>query len=165
MRHIGLLGMLLVGISAYAAPPPDAGRQYRDWFRSLTVPGIPGAICCTVADCRMVDARWNDRTQHYEAQLARETFSNALRAPVSQEDNEAYSVARSAWMNRWVAKFGDIPNLWIEVPETKVNTVQNPTGHAVLCWSLFNDESNGVYCFIPFRGAFDNFADHTRWYG
>jgi len=153
MRHIGLLGVLLMCISAYAAPPPDASGRYRDWFRSLTVPGIPGAICCTVADCRMVDSRWNDRTQHYEARVTPETFSNALRRPVSQEDREAYSAATSTWMNQWTTKYGDSSEIWIEVPEAKVSPVQNPTGHAVLCWSLFNDEFSGVYCFIPYQGA------------
>ncbi len=165
MRHVGLLGALLAGMSAYAAPPPDASGQYRDWFRSLKVPGVPGAICCTVADCRMVDARWNDRTQHYEARVTPETFSSALRRPVSQEDNEAYSAARSAWMNRWIAKYGDVADLWIEIPEAKVNSVQNPTGHAVLCWSIFNSDFNGVYCFIPFQAASNDFADGPRWYG
>ncbi len=165
MRHVGLLGALLVGVPAYAAPPPNASGQYRDWFRSLTVPGVPGAICCTVADCRMVDARWNDRTQHYEARVTRETFSSALQRPVSQEDNEAYSAARSAWMNRWITKYGDVADLWIEIPEGKVNQVQNPTGHAVLCWSIFNSDFNGVYCFIPFQAASNDFKDSIRWYG
>jgi hypothetical protein len=40
--------------------------------------------------------------------------------------------------------------VWIEIPDRKINAVQNPTGHAVLCWSVFNGESNGVYCFVPF---------------
>ena len=38
--------------------------------------------CCTVADCRMVDAIWNDRTQHYEARVMREKFSNSLGRPI-----------------------------------------------------------------------------------
>ena len=33
--------------------------------------------------------------------------------------------------------------------------MQNPTGHAVLCWSVFNSEFNGVYCFVPFTAAFN----------
>ena len=165
MRHIGLLVALLVGMPAYAAPPPDASGQYRDWFRGLTVPGIPGAICCTLADCRMVDARWNDRTQSYEARVTRETFSNALRRPVSEEDSEAYSEARSAWMNCWFTRYGDSSDVWIEIPQAKVNPVQNPTGHAVLCWSVFNSEFNGVFCFIPFQAASDDLAGRTRWYG
>jgi hypothetical protein len=41
-------------------------------------------------------------------------------------------------------------------PEAKVNPVQNPTGHAVLCWSVFNSEFNGVYCFVPFTAAFND---------
>lgn len=165
MRHVGLLGALVIASSASAVPPPDASGRYRDWFQGLTVPGTPGAPCCTVADCRMVDARWNDQTQHYEARVTPEAFSNALRTPVSQEDDEAYSTARSAWMNRWAANYGGRSEIWIEIPEAKVNFVQNPTGHAVLCWSLFNDESNGVYCFVPFRAAFNTFVDRIRWHG
>ena len=72
---------------------------------------------------------------------------------MSQEDNEAYQAARSAWMKHWTTKYGHNPYVWIEIPEAKINPVQNPTGHAVLCWSVFNSEFNGVYCFVPFTAA------------
>jgi hypothetical protein len=153
MRAAWVILAVCVGTSAYAAPPPDANGTFGDWFRSLKVPGMPGAMCCTVADCRMVDARWNDRTQHHEARVTRERFGGRLRAPVSQEDDEANEAAQSAWMQRWVTQYGDRPDVWIEIPGVKVNTIQNPTGHAVLCWSIFNSESNGVYCFVPFTAA------------
>ena len=154
MRAIWSIIALYAGSSAYAAPPPDANGVFADWFKSLTVPGIPGAPCCTMADCRMVDAKWDDRTRHYQARVIREKFSNSLSRPISsQEDEEASQSARSAWMRRWVSRYGDSPDAWIEVPESKVNPVQNPTGHAVLCWSLFNSEFNGVYCFVPFTAA------------
>jgi hypothetical protein len=84
---------------------------------------------------------------------------------MSQEDNEADSAARSAWMSRWITTYGDIGNVWIEIPEAKVNPVENPTGHAVLCWSIYNSQFNGVYCFIPFLGAYNNSIDRNRWYG
>ena len=80
MRLVWLVMASLIGVSAYATPPRDATGQFRDWFRDLTVPGVPGAPCCTVADCRMVDARWNDQTQHHEARVDSEVFSGALRA-------------------------------------------------------------------------------------
>jgi hypothetical protein len=154
MRLMWLVIALLTGVSAYAAPPRDATGRFKDWFRALRVPGVPGAPCCTVADCRMVDARWNDRTQHHEARVDRETFSDGLGRPtLSQEDNEAYEAARSAWMKHWTTKYGHNPYVWIEIPEAKINPVQNPTGHAVLCWSVFNSEFNGVYCFVPFTAA------------
>ena len=79
MRYIWLLGALHVAMSAHAAPPPDASEQYRDWFRSLTVPGSSNIPCCSVADCRMVESSWNDQTQHHEAKVVREVFSDALR--------------------------------------------------------------------------------------
>jgi DMSO/TMAO reductase YedYZ molybdopterin-dependent catalytic subunit len=157
MRAICSIVVLYVGASAYAAPPPDASGVFADWFKSLTVPGIPGAPCCTVADCRMVEAIWNDQTRHYEARVMREKFSNALDKPiVSQEDEAAHQTAKSAWMKRWIAMYGDTPDVWIEIPEAKVNLVQNPTGHAVLCWSVSNGEFNGVYCFVPFTAAIND---------
>jgi hypothetical protein len=84
---------------------------------------------------------------------------------VSQEDDEAYSAAESAWVNRWITKYGESLYVWIEIPAAKVNPVQNPTGHAVLCWSIFNSEFNGVFCFIPFQAASNDPVDRTRWYG
>ena len=154
MGLIWLVIALLIGVPAYAAPPRDATGQFRDWFRGLTVPGVPGASCCTVADCRMVDAGWNDRTQHHEARADREIFSDALGRPtLSLEDNEAYQTARRAWMKHWITRYGHNPYVWIAVPEAKINPVQNPTGHAVLCWSVFNRKFNGVYCFVPFTAA------------
>src|SRR5258708_39123084 len=74
---VSALLMTTAAASAHAAPPPDASGVFADWFKSLTVPGIPGAPCCTLADCRMVDATWNDQTQHYEARGMREKVSNA----------------------------------------------------------------------------------------
>ena len=78
MRFIWLLGALLAWVPARAAPPPEASGHFHDWFQSLTVPGSSNTPCCTVADCRMVESRWNDRTLHYEAKVVRDVFSNAL---------------------------------------------------------------------------------------
>jgi hypothetical protein len=151
MRRIWYSAMFLISMSVYAAPPPDSDGRFRDWFRSLRIPGSPDTMCCTVADCRMAEARWNDQTQHFEARVTRERFGIGLQSPVlSPEVNEALEAAKDAWIQRWIAKFGDKPDAWIEIPDRKINAVQNPTGRAVLCWSLFNSESNGVYCFVPF---------------
>jgi hypothetical protein len=137
MRFIWLLGMLYFATSAHAAPPPDASGQYHDWFRSLTVPGLSTA-CCTVADCRMVESRWNGRTQHYEAKVVREIFSNALRnSPLYEKDPAAFQSARQIWLSKWLASFGDVPEAWIEIPDARINQASNPTGRAVLCWSTF----------------------------
>ena len=81
MRHIWYSAMLFIGMSGHAAPPPDLDGRFRDWFRSLRMPGSPDTICCTVADCRMVEARWNDQTQHFEARVTRELFSSRLQNP------------------------------------------------------------------------------------
>lgn len=68
-------------------------------------------------------------------------------------DFAAYEKAKSVWVRKWIAKFGDKPEAWIEIPETRVNRVSNPTGRAVLCWSAFYPDFNGVFCFIPYQGA------------
>ncbi len=143
-----------ISVSARAAPPLDANGQYHDWFRSLTVPGTPSTPCCTVADCRMVASRWNDQTQHYEARVVRDVFSNALQNSVLYErDLAGYEKARLVWIRNWTARFGDRPEAWIEIPEAKVSHVANPTGHAVLCWSTFYPDVNGVFCFIPYQAV------------
>ena len=78
------------------------------------MPGSPDTMCCTVADCRMVEARWNDQAQHFEARVMRETFGSGLQNPIlSPEDNEAFQAAKDAWIRRWIAKFGDNPDVWI----------------------------------------------------
>ena len=66
------------------------------------------------------------------------------------------------WMKHWTTKFGHNPYVWIEIPEAKINPVQNPTGHAVLCWSVFNSEFNGVYCFVPFTAAINERFEPTN---
>jgi hypothetical protein len=154
MHFIRLFAALPVAVSAHAAPPPDATGQYHDWFSSLTVPGSPTTPCCSVADCRMVDSRWNDQTQRYEARVVREVFSNALRNSVLYQANFAdYEKARNIWIRNWTIRFGDIPEAWIEIPETRVNPVPNPTGRAILCWSTFYTDFNGVFCFVPYQGV------------
>src|SRR5689334_780969 len=116
---------LLGGIAAAkinAAPPPDASGQYRDWFRSLTIPGSTNTPCCTVADCRMVDSRWNNQTRRYEARVVREVFSNALRnSPLYESDATAFRKAQGVWISKWIAAHGDVPDAWIEIPEARVN--------------------------------------------
>jgi hypothetical protein len=154
MRFICLLAMILAEVPAYAAPPPDASGQFREWFRSLTVPGSPGTPCCTVADCRMVESRWNDQTRHYEAKVVRELFSNALRnSPLYANDDTALQKAQRVWISKWITAYGDAPETWIEIPDAKVTQPNNPTGRAVLCWSTFYPDFNGVFCFIPYQGV------------
>ena len=138
MRFIWLLGALHVALSAHAAPPPDASGRYHDWFRSLTIPGSSNTPCCSVADCRMVESRWNAQTQRYEARVMRDVFSNALRSsPLYVNDAEAFQKAQGIWISKWITAYGDVPETWIEIPEARINTTYNPTGHAVLCWSTF----------------------------
>jgi hypothetical protein len=153
MRVIRLCTALLIAVSARAAPPPDASGQYHDWFHSLTVPGS-STPCCTAADCRMVEARWNDQTRHYEARVVRDTFSNALRSsPLYLNDAEAFQKAQRIWISKWITSYGDVAETWIEIPAARINSTYNPTGRAVLCWSTFYPDFNGVFCFIPYHGA------------
>jgi hypothetical protein len=156
IRAIGVTALLFVGttIKVDADPPPDATGQYHDWFRSLTIPGSRQTPCCSVSDCRMVESRWNSQTRHYEARVVREVFSNALRtSSVYENDAAAFQNARRIWISDWIAAYGDVPATWIEIPEARINLANNPTGHAVLCWSVFYPEFNGVFCFIPYQGA------------
>jgi hypothetical protein len=156
IRAIAVTALLLVGITITvdAAPPPDATGQYHEWFRSLAVPGSPQTPCCSVSDCRMVQSRWNSQTQHYEAKVVREVFSNALRNSLLYEnDVAAFQAARRIWISKWIAAYGDVPDKWIEIPEARINLANNPTGHAVLCRSTFYPDFNGVFCFIPYQGV------------
>jgi hypothetical protein len=154
LRRIRLAAVLIASIPAHAAPPPDATGQYREWFRTLTVPGSPGITCCTVADCRMVVSRWNDRTGHFEAKVMRDAFGNAQAgSPQDGSDHGVHDKARYVWMWNWASRFGDSPEVWVEIPEAKINRVANPTGHSVLCWSAFRPEFSGVLCFIPYEGT------------
>ena len=52
-----LLLPVLAGV-AIAQPPPaaDPNSQMGLWYRSLTMP-LTGASCCSVSDCRPVEAR------------------------------------------------------------------------------------------------------------
>ena len=102
----------------------------------------------------MVESRWNGRTQHYEAKVVREIFSNALRnSPLYEKDPAAFQSARQIWLSKWLTYFGDVAEAWIEIPDARINQASNPTGRAVLCWSTFYPDFNGVFCFIPFQGA------------
>jgi hypothetical protein len=115
----------------------------------------------------MVDSRWNAKTQRHEARVMREVFSDALKSSVLYgNDQEAFEVAKRIWIRKWVDRFGDISEAWIEIPEARVNHTANPTGRAVLCWSTFVlHHFNGVFCFVPFTAAFHDYVDHTRLHG
>jgi len=147
MRVSRLLALLLVAASAHAAPPPNADPQFRDWFSSLKVPGSLSTPCRSVADCRRVDSRWSGRTQQYEAKVARGVFSNALR----NENDAGFSA--TFWIRKWITAYGNVPEIWIEIPDERGNSTNNPTGRAVLRWSTFNANFNGVFCFIPYQGV------------
>jgi hypothetical protein len=165
MHRVVLIGLFCVNVSAAAAPPPGSDGRFREWFRGLSMPGSPGTMCCTVADCRMVDHRWNDQARRYEARVTPQVFSNALRRPtISQPDEDAVAAAISAWMQRWAARYGESSEVWIEIPDSRVSRINNPTGLAVLCWSVFNREFNGVYCFVPFSAAANVYGEGLKTY-
>jgi len=118
-----------------------------------------------MADCRMVEARWDAKTQHYEARVIRDVFSAALRhSPLYQNDDEAYQAARKIWMTNWTRNYGEAAEVWIEIPEARINRAQNPTGRSVLCWSVFSPVFNGVFCFVPFSAAVNDHAERTGIY-
>ncbi len=59
LRHLWLVGAgaaVLVGSVAVGAPPENADPALAPWFRSLAQPGT-GVSCCSIADCRPVNAR------------------------------------------------------------------------------------------------------------
>ena len=59
IRHLWLpaIGAAVVaGSAAFGAPPENADPALAPWFRSLAQPGT-GISCCSLADCRPVDAR------------------------------------------------------------------------------------------------------------
>jgi hypothetical protein len=103
----------------------------------------------------MVEARWNSQTQRYEARVIREVFSNALAKWRTYMRNEASDLAatRDSWIKSWIANYGNVSETWIEIPEGRISHINNPTGRAVLCWSTFYADFNGVFCFIPFHAA------------
>lgn len=157
---------LTIGKPAHAAPPPDSTGQFRDWFRGLRVPGSPYTMCCTIADCRMVDSRLNPATKRYEAKVVREKFQNALQHSVLYEhDSKAFEAASRDWVNSWIKRFGNISEVWIEIPQEKLNQIDNPTGRAVLCWSVWYSDFNGVFCFVPSPVAANSYADIRQLYG
>lgn len=47
---------ILVNSAVFGAPPENADPALAPWFRSLAQPGT-GISCCSIADCRPVDAR------------------------------------------------------------------------------------------------------------
>ena len=114
----------------------------------------------------MVESRWNAETQRYEARVMRDVFSNALRSsPLYVNDAEAFQKAQGIWISKWITAYGDVPETWIEIPEARINPTYNPTGRAVLCWSTFYPEFNGVFCFIPFHAASLDLVDRAGLYG
>jgi hypothetical protein len=167
MRFMSLIVVFFIGMSASAAPPPDADGKFRDWFQSLRIPNVSnGALCCTVADCRMVASKWNPVTRHHEAEVIREVFADALRySEHYKNDEEVYLTARGGWMQNWIARFGDVAVVWIEIPDERVNRVHNPTGHSVLCFSTFYSTFNGVFCFVPFDAAANDWTDRAAAFG
>ncbi len=62
--RVGLVALACCARTALAAPPPDADPSMAPWFNSLRQPWT-NALCCSMADCRPVDARING--DHYEA--------------------------------------------------------------------------------------------------
>ena len=159
------LAFVHIGVSAFGAPPPNPTGQFHDWFQSLRVPGS-GIMCCSAADCRLVDARWNDRTQHFEAKVMREEFSNALQySPLVSRNPDRLEKDKREWLGRWIANYGNVTEILIEIPETKIIRTDNPTGRAVLCWSPDYEKFDGVFCFVPYLGAFNESADRIRIHG
>ena len=66
----------------------------------------------------MVESRWNSQTQHFEARVARDVFSNALeKSPLCEKDLVAFRTAKQIRPSKWLASFGDVPEAWIEIPE------------------------------------------------
>lgn len=86
---IGWVGAALVvlavgGVRPLAAPPADADMSLAPWFNSLRMPGS-GISCCSIADCRRTDARWQD--DHYEVLIEGAWRAVPPAAVVERADN------------------------------------------------------------------------------
>jgi hypothetical protein len=79
--------LLLVGFSAWAAPPPgsDPNSELSAWFRSLQ--NANGEFCCSVADCRRPYA-WRQKASGYQVQEAQDApWIDVPAANVLQREN------------------------------------------------------------------------------
>jgi hypothetical protein len=63
-KAIVAAAMLMLGMPADAAPPPNADPALAPWFGSLLQPGT-GISCCSLSDCRATEYRVE--ADHYEA--------------------------------------------------------------------------------------------------
>jgi hypothetical protein len=86
--------------------------------------------------------------------VVREIFIDALKnSRLYRSDEERWMRAKEIWIKLWTDYYGDSSEVWIEVPHHKVIEHHNPTGHAVLCWSVFYRDNNGVFCFVPYHAT------------
>ena len=80
MRRLIFAAILAAAAPALAAPPPVGSEDYEltapygDWFRSLR--NAEGALCCTLSDCRPVQARVSN-DGHWEFFADPKHFANA----------------------------------------------------------------------------------------
>jgi hypothetical protein len=126
---LGALISIAVEAHAHDMDDPDAA-----WYRSLTVPGLPGeglagTSCCNGGhdpdpDCKNVEVRY--RAGHEEAFIDSKTFPDS--------DRSAY--------------FGHAPNDWVEIPEKVRIHRDNPTGAPVACWY-----NHTIRCFVDGTGT------------
>lgn len=123
ITSVGLLAVAIAIPDAKGAPPDgvDLSSPMSQWYQSLKVPNGNGAGCCSVADCRPVEARMGK--SGYEAFVGKSTFPD-------EADDLSHGAA---------------PNAWLPVPEEAIiRPLANPSGSAVLCWY------NGtIRCFVP----------------
>jgi hypothetical protein len=86
MRKFRLLAIaVLLSEAAWAAPPGgvDPDGPLARWYRSLKAPDIGGS-CCSIADCRPVEARQVD--DHWEV-LTDEGWEPVLPERVLRQEN------------------------------------------------------------------------------
>ena len=61
MSFAARAGLILISVApAVAAPPENPDPVLRRWFEGLRQPGT-GAPCCSISDCRRVEARKGDK--------------------------------------------------------------------------------------------------------
>ena len=77
--------------------------------------------------------------------------------PIRQREGSGYRTG--------LQDFGDAAVAWIEIPDERVNHVDNPTGHSVLCFSTFHSAYNGVFCFVPFDAAANDLTGRPTTFG
>ena len=126
--HIRIIAaVLLVSISAHAAPPPEGSADWqlimphKGWIESQKQPN--GASCCDWADGRPVDAEIRDG--HW-------------------------------WAHVTPAHWPGVLDQWIKIPDDRISRIHNPVGVPILWLRLVHEWIGHGGYMLPEEGPVDN---------